>query len=151
MSPYSKKTNSKILQTSKSDPEMSMAAHAAFAKFEATKTALVEFIDANRRVLDDYKQHIKDYEEAIAEVSKAYLNEYEAIGESYAGFSVSKRRKLKVDELLKLHPDAAAYVRTEYKMNLSELDAAIKDGGIPEELYSQVVEMTLSIEAPKKL
>lgn len=148
MSGISKRPSSKILQPSR-NPKISVKAHAAFAKVTETRGALNEFLSKNRKMLEDYRQHMKDYDEAVVAAQQAYINEIDVIGDSYEGFSVRKRRSLNVGKLLQLYPDAGMVVRTEYKMSLTEFETAIRDNVIPEAMYDEVVEVTQSIDAPK--
>lgn len=147
MSPISKPASKKIVQTP--NPKISVKAHAAFAKVTETQLALSLFTAKNLKIISDYHQHQRDYEDAVAEAQQAYLAEMDVLGPSYAGFTVETRRSLNLPRLLEVFPDAGMVVRTEYKMTIPEFETAIKDGVIPERIYDEVIEVTKSVKAPK--
>lgn len=149
MSPISKKPNRSISQTAK-NPRISAKAHAAFAKYASAKTALANFTLANKKLLENYSELAKNLKDATDDVEKAYLAEIDAIGPKYQGFSVSQKRKINVEGLLKAYPDAGVLVKTTYSLTLPELEAAVKEEILPEEAWNDfVVYGNPTINVPK--
>lgn len=138
MSLGSKRANKPISQTAK-NPKIPPKAHAAFAKYESAKTALGNFILANQKTLENYFELTKNLKEATENVQEVYLAECEAIGPTYQGFSVSRKRKIDVLGLLEQYPDAGLIVETTYSLTLPKLEAAIKNDILPEKAWDEFV------------
>lgn len=114
--------------------------HAAFAKFEETKSALYLFMEKkeNRKILDQYNMFRESYNTSLREVKALYKQHYAALGPTYGDFSVHMKRSIDTALLLELLPGIKELLEFEYKLPLAKYDELVGDDVIPDEIKDQI-------------
>lgn len=120
----------------------------AFRRLEDARAKYSEFYAENAKVIEECDQHRATVDACINDAKAAYAANVAVLGEQYEGFSVTKKRFVDADLLVKLMPDAFGLVKL--SMPVADLDKYVESGVIPEDLAGEVEGYTQQIKAPKR-
>jgi DNA repair exonuclease SbcCD ATPase subunit len=120
----------------------------AVGRYESAKLALENFRQKHPHIMAQLDALRAELDESYNDAKTLYGDHYEAIGTSYAGFSVVQKRSVDVEKLIKVMPDLIAVLK--YTMPMPTFDQLCAEGAIPADLAEQVVLVTHSVSGPKK-
>jgi uncharacterized surface protein with fasciclin (FAS1) repeats len=124
------------------------AVDAAYTAYDAARAALAQFKANNKTIVERLYKLETDLEGAAKLVKEAYLENVDAVGNEFEGFTRVARRAVNADELVQLVPEVLPY--TDLSMTVETFDALVKKGLIAEPVIAKVVTSSDTIKAPKK-
>lgn len=124
------------------------AVDAAYTAYDAARAALAQFKANNKATVERLYRLETDLESAAKLVKEAYLENVDAVGSEFEGFTRVARRAVDADALVQLVPEVLPY--TDLSITVETFDALVKKGVIAEPVIAKVVTATDTIKAPKK-
>lgn len=120
----------------------------AFARYESSRWKLQHFLQEHERIIEEYNELKREHDIATEDVKTAYSHHRDVLGESYQGFTISKRRSVDAKHLVELMPDLIGHVK--YSMAVAEFDELVLNGIIPPDVIPEVIDVKESVSGPKK-
>ncbi len=129
-------------------PKVPVAVEEAFGRLERARFELDRFEQDNHKMIRQLENLRQEARSALEDAKQVYVDHRDALGPSYNGFYVSRRRHVDANLLAKLYPDAIPHM--DFKLGIAEFDDLVVEGKIPRQIADEVEVVSEAVYSPKK-